>query len=185
MRAYPNTSSQVSKPLKEGVIDATRKWLSDFVIEHNLCPFARRELANETIRFVESDASDIERLLGQLHQELMLLEQDATVETTLLIHPNVLSDFQDYLDFLDIANGLLIELDLEGIFQVASFHPDYQFADTKFSDPENLTNRSPYPMLHLLREASVEKAVASHPDPESIPERNIALMKQLFVEGKL
>ena len=179
MSAPSNTSSKVC------VIGATKHWLSEFVIAHNLCPFAKRELINETIRFVESDANDMESLLGQLQQELGILEQNKAIETTLLIHPKVLNDFEDYLEFLDIANGLLMELDLEGIYQVASFHPDYQFANTKFSDPENLTNRSPYPMLHLLREASVEKAIASHPDPESIPDRNIALMKKLFADGKL
>lgn len=170
---------------QSSLIEATKHWLSEFVIEHNLCPFAKRELINETIRFVESDAGDRENLLVQLQLELSLLDKDETIETTLLIHPKVLNDFQEYLEFLDIANGLLIELDLEGIYQIASFHPDYQFANTLPSDPENLTNRSPYPMLHLLREASLEKAIASHPDPEGIPQRNIALMNQLFSEGRL
>lgn len=158
---------------------ATRQWLEDVVIGLNLCPFARKELVNNRIRFVVSLADSEEALLMALQQELVFLNENPATETTLLIHPDLLTDFDDYNDFLAAADGLLELLELEGVYQVASFHPDYRFADTGPEDAENYTNRSPFPMLHLLREDSVARAVDSHPDPDSIPERNIALMQQL------
>lgn len=158
---------------------ATRQWLEDVVIGLNLCPFARKELVNNRIRFVVSPADSEEALLMALQQELVFLNENPATETTLLIHPDLLTDFDDYNDFLAAADGLLELLELEGVYQVASFHPDYRFADTGPEDAENYTNRSPFPMLHLLREDSVARAVDSHPDPDSIPERNIALMQQL------
>ena len=143
----------------------------------------RRELVNQTIRFTVSSADSEEALLAELQAELMHLEAEPGIETTLLIHPSILTQFGDYNEFLDVADGLLAVLDLEGVYQIASFHPDYQFADTEPNDAENYTNRSPFPMLHLLREASVEAAIDRHPDPEGIPERNIALMRELGVSA--
>ncbi|ANO50693.1 DUF1415 domain-containing protein [Woeseia oceani] len=156
-----------------------RRWVEDLVVGLNLCPFAGRELVNNRIRFVESAATTEEQLLGTLEAELALLNNDAAIETTLLIHPDVLQDFFDYNQFLDTADRLLEQMELEGVYQVASFHPDYQFADTAADDAENYTNRSPYPLLHILREASLEKSIDAYPDVEQIPARNIERMNSL------
>ena len=161
------------------VLAATRRWVSEVVIGLNLCPFARRELVNERIRFVATDANSEEGLLTALQEEMMHLDQHPEVETTLLVHPDVLTDFMDYNDFLDAADGLLVHLELDGEYQIASFHPDYQFGGTSAADAENYTNRSPYPMLHLLRERSLERAIAGYPGTESIPEQNVELMNRL------
>ena len=160
-------------------MNSVRHWLEHAVIGLNLCPFAKREFDNDRVRFSMSDANSEEQLLSSLIAELELLNQDDSIETTLLIHPGVLQNFYDYNDFLDVADGLLIELNLEGIYQIASFHPDYQFADTDYDDVENFTNRSPYPLLHIIREQTLELAIAGYPDADGIPERNIALLKQM------
>ena len=166
-------------------IAATRRWLERAVIGLNLCPFAKAVTVKDQVRFVLSDATTPEALLAQLGEELLFL-RDADpeqVDTTLIVHPDVLRDFLDYNDFLGEADGLVESLELEGILQVASFHPDYHFADSDPDDVENYTNRSPYPTLHLLREDSVSKAVAAFPDPEVIVERNIATLRALGAEG--
>ncbi|MBW7470683.1 DUF1415 domain-containing protein [Marinobacter sp. M216] len=161
------------------VINATRKWVEDVVVGYNLCPFAKRELVRDRVRFAVSDAADEDALLQALHSELQRLNDEPEVETTVLIHPGVLQDFAAYNEFLDAADGLLAYLEMEGIYQIASFHPDYQFEGTEPDSAENYTNRSPYPMLHLLREASLEAAIDSYPDVNGIPDRNIELMEQL------
>lgn len=161
------------------IAEAVKKWVEGMVVGLNLCPFAKRELLADRVRFFVSEAETEEQLLIDLHSELNLLNDNTDIETTLLIHPEVLQGFSDYNQFLDYAEGLLMELKLEGVYQIASFHPDYQFADTERGDVENYTNRSPYPMLHLIREQSLEKAVANYPNPEQIPERNIALLRNL------
>lgn len=161
------------------VIESTRRWVSDVVIGLNLCPFARREMVKDRIRFSVTDAASEEALLLTLQDELLYLNEHPDVETTLLVHPSVLQDFMAYNEFLAVADGLLAHLELEGIYQIASFHPDYQFGGTAPEDAENFTNRSPYPMLHLLREASLERAIAGYPGAELIPEQNIALMNRL------
>ena len=130
---------------------ATRDWLEQVVIGLNLCPFAHREFANDRVRFAITDATTELQLLQSLESELQLLFGDPSIETTLLIHPQALGDFADYNQFLDLADGLLVQMNLEGIFQIASFHPDYQFDGTSPGDAENYTNRSPYPTLHILR----------------------------------
>ncbi len=160
-------------------IKSVQDWVETVVVGLNLCPFAKRELVQNRVRFCVSDADHPAQLLGSLQTELERLSQDSSIETTLLIHPNTLTDFQDYNQFLDIADSLLTDMKLQGIYQIASFHPDYQFADTEMDDVENYTNRSPYPMLHLIREQSLENALANYPDADKIPERNIALLKQL------
>lgn len=161
---------------------SVRRWVETVVVELNLCPFAKRELVNDRVRFTVADASTETALLIALESELELLTRDSAVETTMLIHPDVLTDFSDYNQFLDLADGLLTQMDLEGVFQIASFHPDYQFADTEVDDPENFTNRSPYPVLHILREESLERAVASMPDIDQVPVRNIATMNSIGAE---
>ncbi|MFT3880088.1 MAG: DUF1415 domain-containing protein [Gemmatales bacterium] len=164
------------------VITQTRHWISSVVIGLNLCPFAQRVFKAEQIRYSVTDTDDQETLLQFLSDELILLSQSETVETTLVIHPNVLGNFLDYVDFLAIADQRLRALRLQGVIQIASFHPQYQFADTEPEAVENYTNRSPYPMLHLLREASISK-VATDPDALlEIPVRNKKLLKTMGLE---
>ena len=160
-------------------IAATRQWLERAVIGLNLCPFAKAVHVKQQVRFVLSDASTPEALLEQLAEELLLLRDTPAdeVDTTLLVHPDVLQDF------LDNADAAVEALDLGGILQVASFHPDYQFAGTAPQDISNYTNRAPYPTLHLLREDSVSRAVDAFPDADSIVDRNIATLDKLGTEG--
>lgn len=160
-------------------IKSVQQWLEKIVIGLNLCPFAKRELVKNRIRFKVSEAQSEEKLLEDLNAELELIFSNDSIETTLLIISNILQDFNDYNQFLDLADALIQQMDFEGEFQIASFHPDYQFADTEFDDVENYTNRSPYPILHILREASLEKAIDTYPDVENIPEKNIALLKSM------
>lgn len=164
------------------IVEATRRWVEQVVVAFNLCPFAKRELMKERVRFVVSKATDEATLLDELAHELALLNVDQAVETTLLIHPQVLQDFYQYNDFLEAADELLVDMDLEGVYQVASFHPDYQFGGTELNDVENYTNRSPYPMLHLLREDSLSQAIDNYPEVDLIPERNIECMNEQGLE---
>ena len=163
----------------------TRRWLERAVIGLNLCPFAKAVHAKGQVRFVLSDATTPEALLAQLGEELLLLRDadSEAMDTTLLVHPQVLEDFLDYNDFLGQADALVDSLGLEGVLQVASFHPRYQFAGTDPDDVENRTNRSPHPTLHLLREDSVARAVAVFPDPDAIVSRNIDTLRQLGDAG--
>lgn len=165
-------------------IVATRHWLEQVVIGLNLCPFARGVHLKRQIRWVESRALDAESLLADLVHELQFLAaaDPEAVDTTLLVHPYVLNRFPDYNDFLDIADAAVEELGLAGVLQVASFHPDYQFAGTDPGDAGNLSNRAPFPTLHLLREASIERAVAAFPDAATIYERNIQTLRRLGVD---
>lgn len=163
----------------EKIIKAVRHWVETLVVGLNLCPFAKRELINNRVRFTVTEATSEQQLLETLQDELELLNNDLSVETTLLIHPNILQDFYDYNEFLDYADGLLVQMELDGVYQIASFHPNYQFADTEAGDVENYSNRSPYPLLHLIREKSLERAIANHPNSVQIPQRNIELLKSL------
>ena len=175
----------VADPAAGDVIAATRLWIERAVIGLNLCPFAKAVEVKNQIRFVVSLARTRDDLLVDLADELRLLAAaDPDVcDTTLLMHPQVLTDFPDYNDFLDIADAAVDELGLDGVVQVASFHPDYQFAGTRPDDIDNYTNRAPYPTLHLLREDSVERAVAAFPDTENIYENNIRTLRQLGPDG--
>lgn len=167
------------------IIAATEVWLERAVIGLNLCPFAKSVHVKKQIRYVVSQAENIDDLRDELVRELEHLAEanPETLDTTLFIHPWVLGDFYDFNDFLEIADQTVIDLDLDGILQIANLHPDYQFADTEPDDIENYTNRSPYPTLHLLREESIDRAVAAFPDPESIYERNIETVRKLGKEG--
>lgn len=169
----------------EEIVRQTRHWLEKAVIGLNLCPFAKPVHARDLIRYAVSAAETPEALLADLIEELQTLAavEPEEIETTLLIHPGVLSDFLDYNDFLGVAEDAVAGLGLEGVIQVASFHPQYQFAGTAPDDVTNYTNRSPYPMLHLLREESVERAVASVSDPAEIYKRNMETLRRLGVEG--
>ncbi|WP_111412693.1 DUF1415 domain-containing protein [Billgrantia lactosivorans] len=161
---------------------ATRAWVERFVVARDVCPFAGRELARDAIRFVEVAATSWEPALEALIDECRRLDATPAIETTLLVWRPGLEDFDDYLDFLAVAEALLVEQGYEGTYQLASFHPDYCFDGSEADDPGNFTNRSPWPMLHLLREAGLERALAHYPDPEAIPERNIEAMRRLGAE---
>lgn len=167
------------------MIARTRQWLEKAVIGLNLCPFAKAVQVKSQIRYVVSDASSEEELLADLLHELETLydADPEAVETTLLIHPYVLNDFLDYNQFLEIADAAVSELELDGEIQVASFHPDYQFAGSSPNDIENFSNRAPYPTLHLLRETSVGRAVAAFPQAAQIYQRNIETLRQLGHAG--
>lgn len=166
-------------------IAATRRWLERAVIGLGLCPFAKAVHAKRQIRYVLAEATTPDGLAHVLESELERLRaaDPEVLDTTLIVHPHVLRDFLDYNDFLDVADACIDRMGLRGDIQVASFHPDYVFAGEAADDPANCTNRSPYPMLHLLREASVERAVAAFPDPDAIVDRNIERMRGLGVDG--
>lgn len=168
-------------------LDRTKKWLETFVIGLNLCPFAKKPFSQGRVRFVVETTTDAEQLATTFVRECLHLARTApeATETTLIIHPDVLTDFEEYLDFLVVAEALIEQLNLTGVIQVASFHPDYQFEDTAPDAPENYTNRSPYPMLHLLREESISHALEHWEAPEEIPQANIEKMNELGLEGIL
>jgi hypothetical protein len=174
-----------SSPSADRVIAETRAWVRRAVIGLNLCPFARAVDVKEQVRYVASDATDAGTLLATLCDELQRLADTdpALVDTTMLIHPRVLADFEDFNDFLELADAAVEELGLEGVLQVASFHPRFQFADTAPDDVTNATNRAPYPTLHLLREESVDRAVAAFPEAEAIFERNMETLERLGSAG--
>lgn len=178
-----NTGSTVLTP--DEVVAATRVWIERAVIGLELCPFAKAVYIKDQIRYVVSQAQDAEALRGDLERELAILAQLApqAVDTTLLIHPQVLTEFLDYNEFLAIGDAAIKKLGLVGVLQIASFHPAYQFAGTAVHDMENYTNRSPYPMLHILREESVNRAVAAFPGAQEIYQKNIATMRRLGVSG--
>ena len=169
----------------EEVIAATRSWLERAVIGLNLCPFAKAVHVKDQIRYAVSQAQTADALLADLVHELRHLQaaDPAQLETTLLIHPRVLADFLDFNDFLDVADVAVEELGLAGEIQVASFHPQYQFAGTEPDDIGNYTNRSPYPMLHLLRETSIERSLAAFPDAAQVFEKNIETLRRIGHEG--
>ena len=166
-------------------IEETTVWLEKAVIGLNLCPFAKAVHSKGQIRWVLSDATEPAALLELLVHELQHLAaaDPEAVDTTLIVHPQVLQDFLDFNDFLGVAEDALEELGLDGVLQIASFHPQFQFADTDEGDITNATNRSPHPTLHLLREDSVERAVAAFPEAEAIFERNIETLRRLGAEG--
>ena len=175
----------MTETFQDIAIADTVRWLERAVIGLNLCPFAKAPHVKGQIHYAVSEAKGLEGLRDELISELQALSAIPADEreTVLLIVPHLLRDFLDFNDFLDEADGVLQELDLEGEFQVASFHPDFQFADTDPDDITNYTNRSPYPTLHLIREASIDRAVEAFPEAETIFEANMATMEQLGHEG--
>lgn len=171
--------------MNEEIIDETRHWLTQAVIGLNLCPFAKAVYVKEQIRYAISEARTFEDVLADLESELKHLADSDPEETdtTLLIVPHTLGDFAEYNDALHFADTLLKQLKLEGELQIASFHPDYQFDDASPDDIENFTNRAPYPIFHLLREASIERAVDAFPDAADIYERNMSTLRRLGQAG--
>jgi hypothetical protein len=161
------------------VIAQTKKWLSTIVIGHGLCPFAKSEFDNDNIHYAVIEEASLDVQMAALLAECAALDNYAERETSLLIFPKTFADFEDYLDMLSLATALLKEQGYEGVYQLASFHPEYRFKGAGCNDPANYTNRSPYPMLHILREASVERALESYLNPEKIPVRNIQFMQAL------
>lgn len=169
----------------DAVVDATRHWLERAVIGLNLCPFAKAVHVKQQIRYVVSSAFTPDALLGELEHELAFLDaaDQAQTDTTLLIVPQQFDEFLDFFFFLNEADVLLKRMQLEGVLQIASFHPHFEFAGNAPDDISNCTNRSPYPTLHLLREASLDRAVAAFPDAADIYERNIETLEKLGHAG--
>lgn len=160
-------------------IAATQAWVQSVVVGLNFCPFAGKEVASKRIHYQVSEATGLQTALETIAAELKRLEQNPAIETTLLMFTKGFAEFHPFLDLLDIANQLICDQGYEGIYQLASFHPDYCFADVQSDDPSNYTNRSPYPMLHIIREQSLEQVLDKAANPEQIPERNIQLAREL------
>lgn len=178
-------ATQAATATTDDIVAATKIWLETAVIGLNLCPFAKAVHTRKQVRYAVSLADNPALLLDDLLVELRTLAaaDPAEIDTTLLIHPKVLNDFLDYNDFLDVADAAVADLKLDGEIQVASFHPRYRFAGTGMDDIGNYTNRSPYPTLHLLREASVARALAAFSDADGIPEKNIETLRRLGHDG--
>lgn len=157
---------------------SSKNWIKEVVVGQNFCPFAGAVFVNDTIRYRIDDGQDVRRLLLE---ELQFLEENPACETTLIIYPEGLSDWSDYLDWLDFAQEILFENEFEGVYQIASFHPEYQFEGADVDDPANYTNRSPYPMLHLLREESIDRVVEGAIDTEAIPVENEKRARELGI----
>lgn len=164
------------------VIKKTALWINSFIIHLNICPFAKKVIENNSLKFKACLAESTNDALELFIAEIKQLNQQPEIETTLLIFPYLFENFLDYLDFLDRAEDYLLKQDYEGIYQLASFHPNYYFAGTDPDEVSNYTNRSPYPMIHILREDSVEKAISYYGNTEEIPAANIALLKQLGLD---
>lgn len=169
--------------LTDNIIQQTRDWIQSFVIDLHLCPFARREMEKNTIRFQVSQATDIETGFMDVVAEIDLLNVNPAIETTCLMFSGFLQDFFDYLDFVDMIEAWLDEEDEPDKYQIATFHPDYCFADTEADDVSNYTNRSPWPMLHILRQDSVEKAIDAYGNTEEIPAKNIRRLREMGIDG--
>ena len=164
---------------EQTIIKQTRYWLESFIIEHNICPFAKKEHDHGKIYYHVSHNKDMQSCLLDLMKEILRLDKNPEIETTLFILSNGFDDFDYFLDCLELANQLLAKQQYEGIYQLASFHPDYCFDEVSEQDPANYTNRSPYPMLHIIREASLEKALEAYLHPEQIPLRNIEFCRNI------
>jgi hypothetical protein len=162
----------------EEIIDQTKKWIADVVVACNLCPFAANVVKQQTIFYQVETSTELETCLDSFVHEIERLDNDEAIETSFLIFPNTFEKFDDYLYLVSLAEKLLKRKGYEGIYQLASFHPLYLFANSDENDPANYTNRSIYPMLQLLREESIDKALANYKDPESIPARNINFAKE-------
>ena len=158
--------------------EQVHQWIEKIIVGLNFCPFAKRELVNDTIHYCVSSKNQVKDALMELALQCQYLSDNPEVETTLIVYEHGFKRFENYLDLVDYANDLLVEMSLDGTYQIASFHPDYYFEDSDIDDAANYTNRAPFPILHLLREASVERVLAQYPSQELIPENNIALARE-------
>ena len=163
----------------QSIIQQTKNWISQIVIDLQLCPFASAPFNTNNIDYTVIPRSDVTKHLHQIANCYGTLDNDSNIETQLLIFPDAYQNFEDYLDLLHLANQILKDLKYTGTYQLASFHPLYRFADSAEKDAANYSNRSPYPMLHVLREASLDKAIASHPNIEDVPQNNIAKLDEI------
>lgn len=160
----------------------TKTWIKSFIIKYNICPFAQRVFEDSSIHYEAVESKNNEQCLHAIFAECQRLDSQIEIDTAFIIFPNHLTLFEDYLDFLAMAEALLIEQNYEGVYQLASFHPKYFFENQEVTDPSNYTNRSPYPMIHLIRETSLEQALQSYPEPEKIPHRNIQFTREMGLE---
>jgi hypothetical protein len=175
-------------PDSEAVIALTKKWIREVVVGCNFCPFASKELKRGSIYYEVIAVADLEAVLQAAALALQQLDNEPDIETSLLILPNQFQLFDEYLELVELTEALIEKENYEGIYQVASFHPAYLFAGSNDEDPSNYTNRSPYPMLHFLREESVSRAIDSYPDIDGVPERNIRFTQEkglLFMQQLL
>lgn len=163
---------------EDAVILSTKNWLEKIIIQFNFCPFAKKEFVTGSIHYEHIDERDVEEQLAALVYEFERLDNNPEIETTLVVLPIGQESFFDYLDLLELANRLLVQMNYEGVYQLASFHPDYCFDGVVQTDPSNYTNRSPYPIIHIIREESLQRALEKYPDPENIPDRNVELAMQ-------
>ena len=177
-----NKELSMSTDISCPVVSATKQWLNEIIIGLNFCPFAKKEWVNNTIDYYVSEQSQLKKALAELHEQCEKLTNAAELETSLVIYDGGFRNFNDYLTLVDYANDLIVEWGFEGIFQLASFHPEYCFADDDYNDAANYTNRSPYPVIHIIREASMERVLAVYKDPEQIPENNMALARSKGAE---
>lgn len=164
--------------MSDKIITATQNWVNQVIVKFNFCPFARKEVENNSIYYHVSHANNSTDAVMDLIDQCLALDTLPERETTLVIYPQGFAQFADFLDLVDLANALLAAQNYEGVYQIASFHPDYVFADSDKSDPANYTNRAPHPTLHLIREHSMAQALENYPDPEQIPENNIRLAQR-------
>jgi len=164
------------------LIAQTTRWIETVIVANNFCPFAAREVQRDSIRYRVVRDSAPEPCLLAVAEECLRLDDDPDTETTLVVFLEAFADFYDYLDFVAIAEELLLEQGYEGVYQLASFHPEYLFDGSDTQDPANYTNRSPYPMLHLLRESSIERALQDYPGAEDIPQHNIDSTRRMGLE---
>lgn len=163
-------------------IEQTKKWILDVVIGCNFCPFAAKEFKKNSIKYTVQESKDIADCLYSLMKEILILDEEKKIETTFLILPNGFNDFNEYLHLVSLVEKLIKKEKYEGVYQVASFHPNYCFQGAKNDDAANYTNRSIYPMLHILREESIEGVLEKYPNPENIPEKNIDFARERGVE---
>jgi hypothetical protein len=174
-----NTNNSIDP---NAITRSIENWVNKMVIGYQLCPFAANEWRNGRVRISVSQAETSNELLQHLRDEIERIIKNENIETTLVVHPYVLTEFDDFNDFLDLTDQLVETLHLNGVLQWASFHPDYQFANSEPTDPENYTNRSPYPVLQILREESLSRAIDRHPDIDQVPIDNMELMREIGCE---
>ena len=160
----------------------TRLWVANVIVKYNFCPFARKEVENNCIHYQTSQATSIDDAVMEMIEQCIELDQQPARETTLLMFEQGFTNFEEFLDLVDLANALLVAQGFEGKYQIANFHPDYVFADSDDSDAANYTNRAPYPTLHLIREASMSEALDNYNEPESIPEHNVKLARRKGID---